>query len=383
MTNPQPLAEQPFPLHVGFVVNNFPPHVGGVEQHVLALAKELVNLGAKVTVATLGPLPGREAFPGLEIIEVKGTPAIGGVMAWPYPGATRKLARLFRSKGVNVVSVHTRFFPFTFIGIRIARHLRIPAILTEHGSDFVRGVSPLVAAGSRLVDFTFGRYTLRRASLVLAISSATEPFVRRLADVPSSLFFNAIHTKVFRPTEQSLEAPRKLVFLGRLVPGKGWERVIDVASELANHYPDLETHIVGDGPDRERVEEYARASVAGDSISVHGFMDASQFREILKNSILLNPTTLAEGFQTTLLEAIAAGASVVSTRQAAAEFLGSLGAPVILRDPTDEAGWADAVKQLLASPAPRIDDSLLEKFDWGERARQYQSLASKLASGSR
>lgn len=383
MTNTEPLADQPFPLHVGFVVNNFPPHVGGVEQHVLALAKELVNLGAKVTVATLGPVHGRETFPGMEIIEVAGTPAIGGVLSWPFPGATRKMTRLFRDKGVNVISVHTRFFPFTFIGIRIARRLGAPVILTEHGSDFVRGVSPLVAAGSRLVDVTFGRYSLRRASLVLAISSATEPFVRRLANVPSTLFFNAIHTKVFRPAEQSLEAPRKLVFLGRLVPGKGWERVIDVASELADKYPDLETHIVGDGTDRERVEQYARASAAGDSITVHGFMNSSQFREILKDSILLNPTTLAEGFQTTLLEAIAAGASVVSTRQAAAEFLASLGAPVILRDAADEAGWADAVKQLLGSPAPRIDDSLLEKFDWGERARQYQSLASKLASGSR
>jgi glycosyltransferase involved in cell wall biosynthesis len=383
LTRPPSLPATPFQLHVGFVVNNFPPHIGGVQQHVFALSSELVRLGAKVTVATLGPVPGRPSYPGIDIIEVKGTPAIGGVMAWPYPGTSAKLVKEFRARGVNVISVHTRFFPFTFIGVRMARHLGVPSILTEHGSDFVRGVSPLVSACSKIVDLSFGRYALRRADRVLAISSATEQFVRRLAKVSSSIFFNAIHTADFRPETAENKPPRKVVFLGRLVPGKGWERIFDVANALAGQYPELEIHVVGDGPDRERAQESAQESGASERITIHGFLDAGQFRGILANSILLNPTTLAEGFQTTLLEAVAAGASIVSTRVAAAEFLSALGAPIVLKEYADTAGWISGVQALLQSPAPGVDEALLKEFDWDSRAQQFLSLATDLASGSR
>jgi glycosyltransferase involved in cell wall biosynthesis len=383
LTPPSPLPVKPFQLHVGFVVNNFPPHIGGVQQHVLALSQELVRLGAKVTVATLGPIPGRQRYPGIEIIEVKGTPAIGGVMAWPYPGTSRKLVKEFRARGVNVVSVHTRFFPFTFIGVRMARHLGVPSILTEHGSDFVRGVSPLVSVGSKLVDLSFGRYALRHSDRVLAISSATEQFVSRLGGVPSTVFFNAIHTADFRPETAEENPPRKVVFLGRLVQGKGWERIFDVANALAGKYPELEIHVVGDGPDRERAQQLAQESIARERITIHGFLDAGQFRGILANSILINPTTLAEGFQTTLLEAVASGASIVSTRVAAAEFLGTLGAPVVLKEYADTAGWISAVQALLQAPAPTVDEALLKEFDWNARAQQFLGLATDLASGSR
>lgn len=371
------------PLHVGFVVNNFPPHIGGVQQHVLALSQELVRLGAKVTVATLGPVPGRLSYPGIDIIEVKCTPPLGGILAWPYPGTSRRLVREFHSRGVNVVSVHTRFFPFTFIGVRIARRLNVPSILTEHGSDFVRGVSPVVSAGSRVVDLTFGRYALRHADHVLAISSATQQFVSRLARVPSSVFFNAIHTAEFRPETLATAPPRKIVFLGRLVQGKGWERIFDIANALTSDYPELEIHVVGDGPDRERAHQSAQASIACDRITIHGFLDASEFRGLLANSILINPTVLAEGFQTTLLEAVASGASIVSTRVAAAEFLETLGAPVVLRDYEDTAGWISAVRALIQTPPPPLDEALLKEFDWQERAQQFLSLATDLASQSR
>lgn len=383
MTRPTPLPAKPFQLHVGFVVNNFPPHIGGVQQHVLALAQELVRLGAKVTVATLGPVPGRQSYPGIDIIEVKGTPSIGGVLAWPYPGASRRLIKEFHARGVNVVSVHTRFFPFTFIGVRIGRRMGVPSILTEHGSDFVRGVSPLVSAGSKLVDLTFGRYALRHADHVLAISSATQQFVHRLGGVPSTVFFNAIHTADFRPGTIATAPPRKIVFLGRLVQGKGWERIFDVTNALAGEYPELEIHVVGDGPDRERAHQSAQASMARDRITIHGFLDAVDFRGILANSILINPTVLAEGFQTTLLEAVASGASIVSTRVAAAEFLETLGAPIVLKDYADTAGWVDAVRSLLQAPSPALDEALLKEFDWQERAQQFLSLATDLASGAR
>src|SRR5690606_19242323 len=108
--------------------------------------------------------------------------------SFPLPGLTRRLARALAADGVGVVSTHTRFFPMSFVGIRLARRLGVPAMHTEHGSDFVRGVAGPIALASRLVDRTAGRYVLRRADVVLAVSEEVRRFVRRLAGVDSRVF---------------------------------------------------------------------------------------------------------------------------------------------------------------------------------------------------
>ena len=40
-------------MRIGFIVNNYPPHMGGVEQHVHSLAFELAKLGHQISVITL------------------------------------------------------------------------------------------------------------------------------------------------------------------------------------------------------------------------------------------------------------------------------------------------------------------------------------------
>ena len=90
---------------------------------------------------------------------------------------------------------------------------------TEHGSDFVRGVSLPIAVASRLIDLTAGRRVLRRASLVLAVSEGVQRFVERLAGVASRLFPNAIDTAEWLAGRCGADrsGARRLVYLGRLV----------------------------------------------------------------------------------------------------------------------------------------------------------------------
>ena len=53
--------------HIAFVVNNYPPRVGGVEKHVGALAARLVGLGHRVTVFTLSDEPGVSVEDGVRV----------------------------------------------------------------------------------------------------------------------------------------------------------------------------------------------------------------------------------------------------------------------------------------------------------------------------
>ncbi|WP_186466974.1 glycosyltransferase family 4 protein [Arthrobacter sp. UKPF54-2] len=364
--------------HIAFIVNNYLPNVGGVEFHVAALASQLASLGVRVSIFALNNGTPSDLSSNPRIVRFQCSPAVGGVLAWPWPGTTRKIRRMLVGESVTAISTHTRFFPMSLIGVRLAHRLGIPSVHTEHGSASVKGVSPLVALASNLIDKTMGRLVLRRATKVLCISEGARDFVRELAGVNGQVFHNAIDTESFSHcSDQSTEAQdapagrKKLVYVGRLVQGKGWDVALATAERLAADHPAIKLHFVGDGPDRGTLAARAAASPLADRLVIHGQQPPARIAELLRGSVFLNPTTLSEGFQTTLLEAVAAGAAVVSTPVGAALHLLEAGADVRLAQADDTDAWIDEVRQALDSPAVPPSPALLASFDWKRRAAEY------------
>lgn len=364
--------------HIAFVVNNYLPSVGGVEFHVAALAKQLANLGARVTVFCLDNDTPSELEGNPRIVRFKCSPAVGGVLAWPWPGTSRKIRRMLADGSVTAISTHTRFFPMSLVGMRLARRLGVPGIHTEHGSAAVRGVSPVVALASSLVDHTMGRLVLRSASRVLCISDGAREFVRDLAGVDGEVFHNAIDTEAFTAGTVGSGGRSRLVYVGRIVPGKGWELALATAEKLAVDRPEMELHIVGDGIDRAALAARAAASSLAQRVVIHGQQPAARIAELLRGSVFLNPTTLSEGFQTTLLEAVAAGAAVVSTPVGAARYLLEAGADVRLAAADDPRAWVDKVRAALESPEAPPEAALVDSFDWKRRAAEYLAVVESV-----
>lgn len=363
------------------MVNNYLPSVGGVEFHVAALAKQMASLGARVTVFCLDNDTPSELDSNPRIVRFPCSPAVGGVLAWPWLGTSRKIRRMLADGSVTAISTHTRFFPMSLIGLRLARRLGVPGIHTEHGSAAVKGVSPLVALASSLVDQTIGRLVLRGASRVLCISDGAREFVRDLAGVEGEVFHNAIDTAAFSPTAADVAGTarrNRLVYVGRIVPGKGWDLALATAEQLAADHPEMELHIVGDGIDRAALATRAAASPLADRVMIHGQQHPARIAELLRGCVFLNPTTLSEGFQTTLLEAVAAGAAVVSTPVGAARYLLEAGADVRLVDAADPVAWVENVRAALDSPAAPPEAALLDSFDWKRRAAEYLVVINSL-----
>lgn len=344
-----------------------------------ALANALVGSGLKVTVFTLAETPGITTEAGVQVSRHRSTKMIANVLGFPLPGTKKYIQDRIRASDIDIVSVHTRFFPMTFIGVRIARTLRIPVILTEHGSDHVRGVSPVIGMASKFVDLTLGRYVLRKSTSVLAISESAQAFVWRLASVTSRVFRNAIDTARFVEGKPTRTGPTRLVFLGRLVPGKGWPLVLEVAEQLASEGQTFEVHFIGDGPDRTALETAVGRSPIADRVTIHGRLGLDEIASYLQNAILLNPTALAEGFQTTLLEAIACRAAIVSTPVAAAEYLYGLGAQIDIVEVGDTQTWTEKTRNRLLNGKIDAQPGLLSQFDWSVRSREYVQILNSIS----
>jgi len=367
--------------HIAFVVNNYPPRVGGVEKHVGALAARLVGLGHRVTVFTLSDEPGVSVEDGVRVHRLPRRFPVADVIAFPPLGTTRRLTAALREQGVDAVSTHTRFFPLTWVGVRAARRAGVPSIHTEHGSDHVRSPSRIVEFASRMVDLTLGRHALRRATRVLAVSTDAAAFVKRLSGRDSELFANAIDLEDWSvPASARTAKPTRLVSVGRLVPGKGWDTFLDVVAQLQDTLRErgIEAHVLGGGPDADRCRERVESLGIADLVRLHGPADSAVVRDVLAGAVLVNASVLAEGFGITLLEAMAVGAQIVTYPIPAAPALLEYGAPVRLVDPPDVEELTRQAAEALEHPQPPVADDALAAWSWQTRARQYADLVDEV-----
>lgn len=366
-------------MRIAFIVNNYPPRTGGVELHVRALAAELVRRGNDVTVVTLGPATGWREDAGFAVLTLGERFRVADILGFPRLGTRRRLARLIRERHIDLVSTHTRFFPMSYVGMRAAQVARVPLVHTEHGSDHVVSDSAVIRLASRLVDHTLGRAVLRGANQVLGVSENVVEFVRRLAGVSAELFYNAIEPRISgRRTVDADDRPSHLVFVGRLVPGKGWEDYLDAVAGLRAEDIPVTGEVLGDGVDLERVRAQVADRGLGEWVTVRGRVEPSRVGDALRGATLVNPTRLAEGFQTTLLEAIAEGGRVVTYSVPGARTLQQRGAPVRVVEEATSGALKLALKQLIHEPPVPAPCSFIDDWTWPARADQYVEICADL-----
>jgi glycosyltransferase involved in cell wall biosynthesis len=128
--------------------------------------------------------------------------------------------------------------------------------------------------------------------------------------VDSAMFDGAMFAKLVRRPHQS----QRLVFVSRLVPGKGVWELLDAFVLLKQRYPDLSLYFVGDGSEREALVS-AVAQQKIQDVTICGYVSTEEKAQILLDSdLFVFPTSYDEGCPASLLEAMAAGLPCVTTR---------------------------------------------------------------------
>ncbi|WP_328708209.1 glycosyltransferase family 4 protein [Microbispora hainanensis] len=103
-----------------------------------------------------------------------------------------------------------------------------------------------------------------------------------------------------------------VVYLGRLVGHKRVERVVELAAELAPARPGLHVHVIGRGPEHDRLAERAgRPDVAG-RVHLHGFLPEREKNAVLSGARLNVTASEFEGWGLTVIEAAALGVPTVA-----------------------------------------------------------------------
>lgn len=131
-------------------------------------------------------------------------------------------------------------------------------------------------------------------------------------------------------------------FMGRLVPGKGADRIIEACARMSQHCA-VSLLIAGDGPERPRLSALAASLGSSANIEFLGVVhDISGFWQQCQIAAIPGDT-FVESFSMVTLEAMACGKAIVATRNGAIPELMVDGITGTLVAPGDVAGLAEAL----------------------------------------
>jgi phosphatidyl-myo-inositol dimannoside synthase len=299
------------------VSNDFPPRIGGVQQYVWNLVEHLPSQ----SIAVLAPAwPGWRDHDDRLSYPVHRWPARG---LWPTGDLVRRVRSLVREHDADVVLFGHGLL--TLIGPRL-RSFGIPYVGLTHGWEVWLARTPGLAGPLRR--------GLVGASAVTAVSRYTARAIHSSLRLPRPLII--LHPGVdparFSPAadgaavraRHDLEDRPVILCVSRLVPRKGQDvliRGMEVVHRLA---PGAGLLIVGDGPDRGRLEALGAGSPPGTVSFAGQVSDAELPAHYAACDVFAMPCRSrwggleVEGFGIVYLEAGATGKPVVAGRSGGA-----------------------------------------------------------------
>jgi glycosyltransferase involved in cell wall biosynthesis len=347
----------------------YPPHVGGIEYHVEALSKKLVEAGHQVTVYTsnVPRLAKHQTVSGVDIHRFNCL-----CMPLNNPIAPGVLPKLLAKNEFDVVHVHGHLHMFGNVAAVSNKFRRRPMVLTSHGAVLdLRGWRRPV---EMLYHRTVGKWTLRSAHRIIALSSAQKEVLQRLGANPAVIGVVPHWVDLGQAKMQAdPEAFRStygfgnrgiLLVVGRLLPVKGIEYLIE-ALKYTQTRPALA--IVGDeapgysGTRRALEQQVADLGLQKD-VSFLGYFPKEALAAAYTAADLFVLPSIAEGLPLVLLEAMAYGKCVVATDIPGNSDVVTDGRNGILVEPRNARQLAEKIDSLLG------DDKTRGKL--GAQARQ-------------
>lgn len=153
-----------------------------------------------------------------------------------------------------------------------------------------------------------------------------------------------------------------LLFLSRMIRGKGAYELLDAFTLLNDRYDDLELIMAGDGPERGGLMEKA-AALKLTNVSFPGYIRSKDKHRALKKACIFLLPSRSEGCPVSLLEAMGAGLVPVVTAAGGIKDVILPGQTAVLLEKVSAEAIAEAASGLIDAPGFRMELS--------ENARKY------------
>ncbi len=376
-------------MRVCFVSRRYWPAVSGMSVYAEHLLRELVSLGHDVTLVSSyrddeqgtrvyggGPPPADRVPAGVRVVAL---PSRGEtVVPADFEGDVRELAdTVVRLHGQTPFDVlHAQYgYPPGLAVLLASKQIGVPNLVSIQGGDG-HWVGTCCATHKSAISSVLDH----AGAVLIGSPSFRDEVVGHHGTDPArfTIVPGATDTAAFTPgTRSGLQDPPVLLFHGRVDRRKG---VLDLLAAL----PDgVRLVVSGIGPDLD--EARARADARTTFL---GYVPPDEAPAVYRSADVFVSPTYSEGFSNTILEAMASGLPVVSTRSVGVVDCLRDGENGLLHEPGDVPGLRRALDRLLedAPLRARLAACALEevrwRYSWPVLARSIQAVYDGLAGTS-
>ncbi len=369
-------------MKVHHVVPHFAPEKGGVETHVLGLARYLVGKGHEVVVHTSqrtiagDDLPAASTLDGIQIRRYRPRVQLGYYATLFHP----------RVEGADVVHLHGYGF---ITNDRVARKIRgsTPMIYSLH-----HGVAqPAPTAGARVkrafYDRMYGRKTLRRVQAIVPASDSDRRWLEahgfpsdRIHVLPTGLDPEAFHPGSPERARERFHLDRYVVFLGRLHREKSPEHLLRAVAALGDDWTGSVVFVGPDAGERLALERLAGELRLRNRVVFAGEVEEATKRDLLAGAECLVLPSFYEAQGIAIAEAWAQGRPVVASEVGGVPDLVNNSQDGLLYPYGDIPALTTALREMLMDRpyASRMGTAGLRKarlsFTWDRIAQRFEEL---------
>ena len=330
-------------LSVGFLFDDTLDSTDGVAQYVKILGAWYKSQGHKVTYL-VGQSSLSEWEGGRVVSLSKNIKVVfnGNRLSMPIYSSSQRIKRALEDAQLDVLHVQVPYSPLMAAKVIKRAHKNTVVIGTFHiyPSGF------LSRHGSRLLKIWLSR-NLKHFDKMLSVSSAAQEFAKSGYGLESEIIPNTLELAKFKTSVQP--KLNTIVFLGRLVGRKGCLELIKAFAKLKKELPDAQLIVGGKGPDQSKLQRYVDTKKI-EGVSFKGFIPEANKAEFLaQGSVACFPSLNGECFGLVLVEAMAAGSTVVlgGDNPGYRSVLGEQ--EKLLINPKDTEDFAVRLKELLSN----------------------------------
>lgn len=292
--------------------------------------------------------------------------------------ADRLAHRLARTRSYDLCHCWSGWPP-GWIGHRLRR--RLPYLVALRGSD-VPGYNERLRRLDPALLRPLSRRIWRRAAAVTAVSERLRRLAARTApDVPIEVIRNGVDCGRFRPRTWTRSGPFTLLYVGRLIPRKGLEHLLEAFRLcVASGREPMRLLLAGDGSERARLERLvAQLDLAG-AVTFLGAVGRERLPLVYEEADVFVLPALEEALSNAALEAMACGLPVLTTDTGVAEVVGAGGSVIPAGDARAIARQLERYRDDRTSRRSQAAAarSIAETMSWSSVADAYLALYGRI-----
>jgi len=370
------------PLHVLTLTPFYPSENDeGSGSFVAEPLEWLARIGIHNDVYALQPIyrkkskPVESAHPGqwMRYFSLPGGFGLPTAGAFAFARIVGPIREMHRKQPIDVIHAHSAL-PCGHAAMLVNKELGIPYVVSVHGLDVFSTTQVSGRAGQWCRRISQHVYSSSRRVICVSERVREQVIEGTGQTCRTSVVYNGVDTEMFSPAEAAPESSPLILSVGNLIPIKGHEILLRAVAALVREFPDLRLELIGEGPERSRLQVLAAKFEISDRVSFRGRQPRNEVAAAMQRCILFALPSRYEALGCVYLEAMSTGKPVIGCREQGIAEIIQHGSNGFLVGPDNEKELTLAIAMLLKDGLRRQNlgraarDTILDRLTLADQA---------------